>query len=118
MEGSGSSRLRDVLIDDLIKLDRIHWLREISIHSHPQALLAHTFLRMGGESDDPDGATTFRFPPAAAGTLCAPQHARANLEVVIRTIGGAPGQIRTADLLVRSQTLYPTELWAQWSRHN
>ena len=26
---------------------------------------------------------------------------------------GAPGQIRTADLLVRSQTLYPTELRAQ-----
>ncbi len=28
---------------------------------------------------------------------------------------GAPGQIRTADLLVRSQTLYPTELRAQLS---
>ena len=28
-------------------------------------------------------------------------------------ISGAPGQIRTADLLVRSQTLYPTELRAQ-----
>jgi hypothetical protein len=26
---------------------------------------------------------------------------------------GAPGQIRTADLLVRSQTLYPTELRAR-----
>jgi hypothetical protein len=26
---------------------------------------------------------------------------------------GAPGPIRTADLLVRSQTLYPTELRAQ-----
>jgi hypothetical protein len=25
---------------------------------------------------------------------------------------GAPRQIRTADLLVRSQTLYPAELWA------
>ena len=26
---------------------------------------------------------------------------------------GAPGEIRTPDLLVRSQTLYPTELRAQ-----
>ena len=28
---------------------------------------------------------------------------------------GAPGVIRTPDLLVRSQTLYPTELRAQYS---
>src|ERR1035441_3737553 len=27
---------------------------------------------------------------------------------------GAPGQSRTADLLVRSQTLYPAELRAHW----
>jgi hypothetical protein len=29
------------------------------------------------------------------------------------SVSGAPGQIRTADLLVRSQTLYPTELRAR-----
>jgi hypothetical protein len=29
-----------------------------------------------------------------------------------RGLGGAPGEIRTPDLLVRSQTLYPTELRA------
>ena|GEM_PF-6086465 len=28
-------------------------------------------------------------------------------------VGGAPGEIRTPDLLVRSQTLYPTELQAR-----
>ena len=28
-------------------------------------------------------------------------------------IPGAPGEIRTPDLLIRSQTLYPTELRAQ-----
>jgi hypothetical protein len=28
-------------------------------------------------------------------------------------VSGAPGQIRTAGLLVRSQTLYPAELRAQ-----
>jgi hypothetical protein len=27
--------------------------------------------------------------------------------------GGAPSTTRTCDLLVRSQTLYPTELWAR-----
>ena len=32
--------------------------------------------------------------------------------------GGAPGQIRTADLLVRSQTLYPTELRALAKKPN
>ena len=31
---------------------------------------------------------------------------------------GAPGQIRTADLLVRSQTLYPTELRARDHYYN
>ena len=31
-------------------------------------------------------------------------------------IGGAPGEIRTPDLLVRSQALYPTELRAQGAR--
>jgi hypothetical protein len=31
---------------------------------------------------------------------------------VIETIG-APSRTRTCDLLVRSQTLYPTELWAR-----
>ena len=33
-------------------------------------------------------------------------------------LGGAPGQIRTADLLVRSQTLYPTELRARRINYN
>src|SRR6266700_1014293 len=28
---------------------------------------------------------------------------------------GGPSRTRTCDLLVRSQTLYPTELWAPWS---
>jgi hypothetical protein len=31
-------------------------------------------------------------------------------------VGGAPGEIRTPDLLVRSQALYPTELRAQGAR--
>ena len=37
-------------------------------------------------------------------------------EITQRDAIGAPGQIRTADLLVRSQTLYPTELRAQHLR--
>ena len=34
-------------------------------------------------------------------------------ELRIKHFYGAPGAIRTRDLLVRSQTLYPTELRAQ-----
>jgi hypothetical protein len=33
-------------------------------------------------------------------------------------LDGAPGVIRTPDLLVRSQTLYPTELRAQFGRND
>src|SRR5665213_2572370 len=33
--------------------------------------------------------------------------------MILWGLSGAPGQIRTADLLVRSQTLYPAELRAQ-----
>ena len=33
-------------------------------------------------------------------------------------LNGAPSTTRTCDLLVRSQTLYPTELWAPRPTHN
>ncbi|SPF49327.1 hypothetical protein SBA4_4040009 [Candidatus Sulfopaludibacter sp. SbA4] len=40
-------------------------------------------------------------------------HARHDAShLIFWDLSGAPGQIRTADLLVRSQTLYPTELRA------
>src|ERR1700733_8264291 len=35
-------------------------------------------------------------------------------ELIPSSLGGAPGMTRTCDLLVRSQTLYPTELRARW----
>jgi hypothetical protein len=31
---------------------------------------------------------------------------------------GAPGRIRTCDLLIRSQALYPTELQAQFQQYD
>ena len=34
-------------------------------------------------------------------------------EYLTRSWNGAPSMIRTCDLLVRSQTLYPAELWAR-----
>ena len=40
-------------------------------------------------------------------------HGSNRVAVFISIGGGAPGEIRTPDLLVRSQTLYPTELRAQ-----
>jgi predicted ATP-dependent serine protease len=37
-------------------------------------------------------------------------------QLIKKMLSGAPGQIRTADLLVRSQTLYPAELRARERR--
>jgi hypothetical protein len=39
-------------------------------------------------------------------------------QVILCQITGAPGVIRTPDLLVRSQTLYPTELRAQYQQYS
>ena len=35
----------------------------------------------------------------------------------IKILGGAPGETRTPNLLIRSQTLYPIELRAQKNIH-
>ena len=40
-----------------------------------------------------------------------PENKESHFEVAL-ILSGAPGEIRTPDLLVRSQTLYPTELRA------
>ena len=61
-------------------------------------------------TDDVPSAPSSCFP----GTSAVPQPAvQASENQQLRDLSSAPRLIRTADLLIRSQTLYPTELWAR-----